>query len=326
MTVIYSEEIIREIQEKNVLDHYFDSWVQNFALNLENIWNDPSASELSLRKESTNQSSSAIVIGRGPSLLKNEHLKILYESNYTGTIICTDGALKTVLAEGVTPEKFPNFLVVSIDSQDKIQKYYDDPKIIEFGNKIKCILSTTISPLTYQAAKKAGMNVFWLHTLFDYDKGKSSFNHIAGVMARSKDENKKLPAIQTGGNVGTSSWIIGWSILKVTHIGLIGIDHGFPPETTWEEIGVFHPSAMPALEYDKTSEIFKKAFPTIYNPDFDCYCIQDPIFQYYSNALKEFVPKTTKYVKTINATEGGAIFGEGITCLSFKEFLKTYNF
>ena len=322
----YTEDIIKKIQEKNVLKHYFDSWVKNFALNLNNIWNDKSASTLRSDIQFSDSMSSAIVIGRGPSLKKNSHLKILSESDYNGTIICTDGALKTVLNEGVTPDKFPNFIVVSIDSQDQITKYYDDSIITKFGKQIKCVLSTTISPLTYNAAKKAGMDIYWLHTLFDYDKGKSSFNHIAGLMSRSKNENKKFPAIQTGGNVGTSSWIIGWSLLKVTHIALIGIDHGFTPETTWEEIGEFHPSAKAALDYDKNSEVFQKAFPKIYNPDFDCYCIQDPIFQYYSNALKEFIPKTTQYVKTINATEGGSIFGEGIHCMKLKEFLSNFNF
>lgn len=322
----FTDEIIKQIQEKNVLDHYFDSWIKNFALNLENIWNDNSVSSLKPENLSDNSFSSAIVIGRGPSLKKNSHLQILSESDYKGTILCTDGALKTVLDEGVTPEKFKNFFVISIDSQDKIKKYYDDPLIKKYGNRIKCILSTTISPITYQYAKNSGMEIFWVHTLFDYDKGKTSFNHIAGLMAKSKNEEKKIPAIQTGGNVGTSSWIIGWSILKSTHIGLIGIDHGFTPDTTWDEIGEFHPSAKPALEYKKDSEIFQKAFPKIYNPDFDCYCIQDPIFQYYSNALKEFIPKTSKFVKTINATEGGAIFGEGITCTSFKSFLRDYNY
>jgi len=47
---------------------------------------------------------------------------------------------------------------------------------------------------------------------------------------------------------------------------------------------------------------------------------------YYSNALKEFIFRTRKRVKTINATEGGAIFGEGIESMTLKKFLKKYNF
>ncbi len=72
-------------------------------------------------------------------------------------------------------------------------------------------------------------------------------------------------------------------------------------------------------------DVFKRAYPTVYNPDFDCYCKQDPVFLYYSNALKEFIRRTQKKVKTINATEGGAIFGEGIKSMMLKDFLKKYK-
>ena len=32
------------------------------------------------------------------------------------------------------------------------------------------------------------------------------------------------------------------------------------------------------------------------------------------------------WVKTINATGGGAIFGTGITCMDFKKYLQKNNF
>lgn len=320
----YSDKIIENILVKNAYGQYFNEWINNFSLNLNEIWNGNSARDLT--PKIIPDESSAIVIGRGPSIQKFNHLDLLAKSDFQGSIICTDGALISALKQGVTPDKFKNFFVVSIDSHDYISKYYDHDLILKYGNKIKCILSSTISPSTYQKAKNNKMEIYWLHTLFDYDKGKSSFNHISAIMVRSKNHKNGLPAIQTGGNVGTSCWVLGWSILKCSNIALIGIDHGFPKGTGLEEIGTAHPSCKTALNLDQNSKIFQKAFPTIYNPDFDCYCIQDPIFQYYSNALKEFIPKAAKYVKTINATEGGAIFGEGILSLSFKEFLRTYNY
>ena len=76
----------------------------------------------------------------------------------------------------------------------------------------------------------------------------------------------------------------------------------------------------------KNSIEFKKAYPKIHNPIYDVTCIQDPIFQYYSNALKEFILKASKHVKTINATEGGTIFGNGIECITLKKFIQNYNF
>ena len=63
-------------------------------------------------------------------------------------------------------------------------------------------------------------------------------------------------------------------------------------------------------------------FTKIYNPDFDCYCIMDPIYQFYSNALKEFIARSPEWLCTINATEGGSIFGKKIISMQLLEFSK----
>jgi len=157
--------------------------------------------------------------------------------------------------------------------------------------------------------------------LFDYYEGKKSFNQISAMMVRAKNHSKGLPAIQTGGNVGTSAWFIAWRILKCKKIGLIGIDHSWNENDSWEKI-VSHGHDTPnQVKIDPDSELSKKLFPKIYNPDFNCNCILDPIFQYYSSALKEFIQRSPKWLKTINATEGGCIFGENITSMTLKSFL-----
>ena len=73
----------------------FGEWVKNFALNLTNIWNEPSARMLDPSKDQTYDKNkhSAIIIGRGPSIKKHDHLKLLAESDYQGSIICCDGKL-----------------------------------------------------------------------------------------------------------------------------------------------------------------------------------------------------------------------------------------
>ena len=111
---------IEQIMEKVHYAKLFDNWVQNFALNLENIWSESSARELSDQNDVGN--SSAIVIGKGPSLKKERHLEILAKSDYQGTIICTDGILIDCLKSGVTPEKFSNFFVVSIEARNNFSK------------------------------------------------------------------------------------------------------------------------------------------------------------------------------------------------------------
>lgn len=317
------EDTIEKVFRNSAYDKYYDDWIRNFVLNIENIWNGHSARDLIPQKDNDLASSSAIVIGRGPSIKKHNHLQSLVDSEYTGTIVCSDGALQSVLNAGVNPDKFKKFFVVTIDTQEHARNLYMDLIVQKHGKKIKCILSTTVPPTTYEEIKKTGMEVFWVHTLFDYDKGKTSFNYISNVMAKSKNHEKGFPGIQTGGNVGTSAWVIAWSILKCNPVALLGIDLGYPAEMTWEEIDKYHklPEGI-----DKNSEVFKKAFPTIYNPDFNCYSKQDPKFQFYSNAFKEFIPKASKWVKTINVTEGGTLFGNGIQSMTFRRFLDEYKY
>lgn len=314
-------KIIEDVFNQNTQERFFDDWIGNFSHNLDNICEEPSAKQL-IPEESSNIPS--IVIGRGPSIKKNDHLKILSESNFQGNIVCTDGALIGVLESGITPKKFKNFYVLTIDSQKHQAKFYDNKICEEFGQNIKCILSTTIPKEVYNIIKQNKMQIYWLHTLFDYNKGQTSFNYITGKIIKAR-KSEGLPAIQTGGNVGTASWVISWNILKSKIVSLIGIDHGFDVNTSWEDIEKFHPQNKPLFELDKTAKIFKNAFPKVYNPDFDCHCLQDPLFQFYSNAFRELISKASKKVTTINTTEGGAIFGKDILSMKFIEFLEKYS-
>ena len=76
---------------------------------------------------------------------------------------------------------------------------------------------------------------------------------------------------------------------------------------------------------NRNDPLFNKLFPKVYNPEFKSYCILDPIFQFYSSALKEFISRSPSWVTTINATEGGSIFGEKIKCTTFHDFLQKYE-
>ena len=73
------------------------------------------------------------------------------------------------------------------------------------------------------------------------------------------------------------------------------------------------------------NKLFKKLYPKIFNPDFQTYCILDPIFNYYRNALIEFISRSPKNVKTINSTEGGSVYGDRITSMKFSQFLSKYS-
>ena len=317
---------IEKVMEKLYYDKWYGTWIQNFALNLNDIWNESSAKELALTSNNAdpNFQNSAIVIGRGPSIKKHKHLELLANSDYDGTIVCCDAALENVLKSGITPDKFPKYFVVGIDPAEEMKKFFVDDIVHKHGNKIKGIFTTVVHPETVLNARKSGIKIHWSHALFDHGEGKKSFNQISALMVRAKHHTDGLPAIQTGGNVGAASWFVSWQILKCSTVALIGINHGWNEDDPWEIITTHGYTSSPP-EMDKNNPAFKKLFPKIYNPDFNCYCILDPIFQYYSNALKEFIRRSPSWVTTINATEGGTIFGERISCMKFVDFLKKYK-
>lgn len=323
-----SKELQDSIEAIMKKTHYenFDKWVTNFALNLSNIWNEKSAKSLQLPNNENlqNEENSAIVIGRGPSIKKHDQLKLLADSDYQGTIICCDGKLSDALKAGVTPDKFHKFFVTTIDPYKDIKKHYDHEIIDMYGSKIKGIFTVIANPNAVERARQSGMQIHWIHSLFDYNEGKKSFNNLSALMIRAKDSIHGLPAIQTGGNVGTSSWFVAWQILRCTTVALIGINHGWEENDSWETI-ISHGNILDTKNIDRNSPSFKRLFKKIYNPDFNCNCILDPLFQYYSEGLKEFIFRSPEWLTTINATEGGSIFGKRIKSIKFSDFLSSFN-
>ena len=327
MIILNTSTMQNKMEEtmKRIHNEAYDTWIQNFALNLENIWNESSAKEL--EPNTTKQkNNSAIVIGRGPSIKKHKHLELLAESNYQGSIICTDGSLIGALEAGITPEKFPKFYVVTIDPYEIIDKFYDNPIITKYGSQINGIFSTITHPNVVKLARKTGIKIHWVHTLFDYNEGKKSFNHISAMMVRAKNHPNGLPAIQTGGNAGTSSWFVAWRILKINTIALIGINHGWEDEDTYEIIKS-HQRVITQENVEfitKDDPKFNSYFKKIHNPDFNCESIVDPLYQFYRMALLEFIDRSPSSITTINATEGGSIFGKRIKPMKFKSFLDEF--
>lgn len=319
----YSVKSIDPIEKSmmNIQYDNYDVWIKNFSLNLSSIWNETSSRDLS--KYSSKQNNTAIVIGRGPSIDEHKHLQLLSTSNFSGSIVCCDGKLIDTLKAGVTPEKFPNFYVVNIDPGSHTAKLFEHPLISEFGSKIKGLFTTIANPTTVEQARKSGIKIHWMHSLFDYDGGKKSFNYISSIMVRSKNHVNGLPAIQTGGNVGTSSWFVSWKILQCTKVVLIGMNHGWNEDTPMDIITKHGVSF--ARSYDESSPSFKRLFPKIYNPELKKYCILDPIFQYYREAMLEFISRSPSWLQTINATEGGSLFGNRLLSMKFSDFLAGYS-
>jgi hypothetical protein len=312
----------KEIQKSTFA--LMDMWLKNFARNLLHILDGKSVKELSIfqngiKFENHKPLKTSIIIGKGPSIYEKKHLEILAASEKNNTIVCSDIMLIEVLKKGITPDKFCDFYVLTVDGEDEQADFYDDSIVEKYSDKIKVILSTCTSPKVMNICKKFGLDVYWFNPLIDDFRKEDSFSKIMNIMTRSEKNPKGVASLQTGGNVGTNSWVLSWAILGCSPSVLIGVDFGYPATTLIEETQ--HYDHLLKC-YNNDTERVKNAHRIIYNKDFDCDVLLDPIYDYYREGFCNLVTHTPEWVRTINATEGGSLFGERIETIKFSEFLK----
>ena len=150
-----------------------DLWMYNYARNIPDILDGNSVRLQSVFKNNSKSmknhkpNNSAIVIGAGPSVYEKNHLETLANSNYKGAILCTERMLLPCLKSGITPEKFPQFFVLTIDPKAYTTKLYDDKILKKHGKDISAIMSTCTKHETIENCKKHGLNIFWFHPLID---------------------------------------------------------------------------------------------------------------------------------------------------------------
>ena len=59
----------------------------------------------------------------------------------------------------------------------------------------------------------------------------------------------------------------------------------------------------------------------VFNKEFGTESLLDPVFDFYREAFLDLVVRTPKWARTINATEGGSLFGQRIENMKFTDFL-----
>lgn len=137
-----------------------------------------------------------LVIGMGPSMFELEHLP--YLANHPDkdlTLLVSDRALKPCLWAGVTPKKFPNFYVFSIEELTIVGEYmiaYKDAHLI----KLVYSERSRMSAIETARRRKYVLEPF----LWDW--------------------------LKVTPNVGLMGFCYGWKELGLKEIGIIGMDLG----------------------------------------------------------------------------------------------------
>ena len=305
-----------------------DLWMYNFARNIPDFLDGDNVKSLNIFRNSSKSiknhkaKHSAIVIGGGPSVYEKNHLKILADSNYKGAIVCTDRMLAPCLKNGITPKKFPKFFVLTMDPYQITIKFYEDKIIKKYGKGISVIMSTCTIHETVEICKKSGLNIFWYHPLIDDFRKPESINKIMNMMSKSDKNPDGFPGLQTGGNVCCFSWIFSWAILGCSPIGLIGLNMGVDGDTPIEKTQHYE-QVLNHFNNDKSK--VGKRYRRIFNDDLGTESLLDPVFDFYREAFLDLVIRTPRWINTINATEGGSLFGKRIKNMKFVDFLNTYK-
>jgi len=279
----------------------------------------------------------AIVVGAGPSLERRRSLERLRASTFAGTIVAADGALGACLRAGVVPH-----VVVSVDPHpERIVRWFGDPTLTApreddyfrrqemdpahrvdeiganrilvdlvntYGPKIKVAAATSAAPAVVERCEQAGMDIYWWNPMYDdYDRPDS--------LSRRLWEMNSLPCLNGGGNVGTAAWVLAHAVLGKRRIGLIGIDLGYAPGTSFDKTQYY-----PELR-DMLGDRYREAFIHTTNPSTGETWFSDPAYHWFRDVFLEMARDA--HCQTVNCTEGGLLFGPGITTASLDIFLET---
>lgn len=290
-------------------------WMKNFAENLPLIRGGKTLRDLIPDGDPDER---VIVVGRGPSVFRHDHLSLLNEADtkhgYKGLIISTDGMLIECLKEGIVPD-----YVVSVDGSDVCEKWYNDPIVKEYAPKISSVLCTQVSPKVVRLVIDAGFKgPYWFVPTSDKVTDKDSITKVELLMTVSERNPNGIVSMDCGGNVGVASWVLAWSILKQKNIGLIGMDFGYPDDMALGE----------TYYYDHTVECIGALhaniyYETIWHPFFKTKSKIDPAFKSYRQSFFDMLLATPDWVRTVNCTEGGTLFCDPyLKCMYFRNWLE----
>jgi len=280
---------------------------------------------------------SAIIISAGPSLYKNNILARIKDSGYEGSIVAIDGSYVRCLKAGLIPD-----YVLTLDPHPtRIVRWFGDPDfennlkgddyfsrqdldiafrnnsneenrrnielVNRHGKDQKLVICSSAPMNVVERTEAVGFDAYWWAPLVDNPGS-------PGSLTRAMVNETKLPAMNTGGTVGTAAWVFALTALKIPRIAVVGMDLGYyKADTGYQLTQTYGPLK------DKVGEDnLKDVFPEFTYPDTDEVFYTDPTYYWYRCNILDLLAasKSTLY----NCTGGGTLFGDGVVCVGIDEF------
>lgn len=278
----------------------------------------------------------AIVISAGPSLYRNNILNRLspliatdardaaIEKTFDGSVIAIDGSYIQCLKAGILPD-----YVVTLDPHPtRMVRWFGDPDfeknsahddyfkrqdldvsfrkdsvagnmanmLLVDGNKVPLVICSTAPENVVERTKD--FERYWFAPLVD--------NPEKEGLTRTMVEATGLPAMNTGGTVGTAAWIFSKTILNCEDIAVVGMDLGYYMDTPLEKTQSYH-----MLEGDPG---MYRRFVTPYGEAYT-----DPTYYFYRDNFLDLLKASGSTIT--NCSEAGMLFGDGVQHKKLEEWL-----
>ena len=278
------------------------------------------------------------MIAAGPSLHKTDVAHNLKLSGYNGAIVVPESTMLYCLRNEIIPD-----LVVTVDPHAKrIVRWFGDPDLTKsdlvaddyfsrqdldpafadqlrvneeimellqkYGKEIRIALSTSASESVVKRVLDTGMEIYWWNPMYDDPD-------LPDSATLKLHRLNRLPCLNAGGNVGSASWAITDSVLKKRRVALIGMDFSYYEDTPYKNTQYYYEAVD--LVGENNLDAF---FIRVYNPHLKQWFYTDPAYYWYKEVFLEMV--TSADCLTYNCTEGGILFGEGITFTPMINFLE----
>ena len=282
---------------------------------------------------------SAIVISAGPSVHRQKSIAHVLASGYKGTVIAVDGSLISCLKDGL----FPDYVLTLDAHETRIVRWYGDPdfehnsrnddyfqrqdldvafrtNLIEqnlahidlvnrHGSKSKAIVASSAPQNVVRRIEEAKFDTYWWNPLVDNPAEPNS-------LTRQLYDINRLPCVNTGGNVGTASWVFASTILKIPTIALLGMDFGYYADLPYSKTQKYYE----LIDHLGTTEGLEAHFPVYTYPLTGEKFYTDVTYSWYRKNFLELL--TLSNARTFNCTGGGVLFGDRLPCVTLEEFLK----
>ncbi len=266
----------------------------------------------------------AIIVRAGPSVYRQKTLKRIAESNFDGCIVAVDAAYIQCLKAEILPD-----FVVTIDPHPtRIVRWFGDPDYSENSkhddyfkrqdldtafrensaaqnraniglvdeNRVPLVICSAAPENV--VARTHGFMRYWFAPLVD--------NPAQAGLTRQIFEATGLPALNTGGTVGTAAWAFAYYVLQASSIAVVGMDLGYYMDTPFKNTQQWHNFGDDPQMYPH----FHGPFGTAYT---------DPTYSWYRQNFLDLLAANN--ARIVNCSEHGLLFGEGVHCMKLGEWL-----